>query len=150
MKFSSILLCALALTAACGVSTPDDPSSAAEPTIQESVDSARSTIDPAVDPDAFALPARTLPACHGTTTCPSNYSCDGVSSGPFQCGVKSCSVFCLNGRLIASLQPQEVATTCHKIGGSPTDPDYVCTKWAPTLAKKTCGDPDCNQPDDPE
>src|SRR6185436_8129162 len=114
---------------------PDDQSFAAEPTIEES---ARSSVEPAVDQDALSLLTTSLSACHGTTTCPNNYSCDGVPSGPMPCGVKSCSVTCLNGRAIASLQPQEVATECHLIGASPDDPNYICIKWAPTLAKKTC------------
>jgi hypothetical protein len=147
MKFSSIVLFALAFTAACGVSTADDPSFAAAPAIQESEESARSTLEPAVDQGALSLSTSSFDACHGTTTCPSNYSCDGVSSGPFECGVKQCGVLCANGRFVASLQPQEVATTCHKNGGSATDPDYVFIKLAPTIKKKFCGYPDCIQPE---
>ena len=67
MKFSHLLLCALAFATACGVSSPEDRDSAAETSIAET---ALSTADPSVDPDALAvLGQAVLGACHGTVTC---------------------------------------------------------------------------------
>src|ERR1051325_503344 len=61
-----------------------------------------------------------------------------VAPAALSCGVKSCSVPCLNGAAIASLQPREVTHTCLGPNNS------TCTEWSPTLAKKTCKDPDCD------
>jgi|ERR1044071_1501338 len=137
MKFSRSWLCVFAVVAACSVSSPDDRSSGEETSIDES---ALSSADPAVDPDALSLFGQAaLAACHGTVTCdPSIFVCPTSWSAPISCGVKSCSVTCLNGAAIASLQPREVTHTCLGPNNS------TCTEWSPTLAKKTCKDPDCD------
>ena len=134
MKLSSMLLCALALGAACGVSTPEDRDSAANTTIAES---ALSSAAPAAAPDAApvlgeALFGTALSACHSTVPCPDDTFCsDWV--GPIACGEKNCNGSCAVG-IVASLQPQEVHRTCA----------VNCEEWAQIPPKKTCNDRFCS------
>src|ERR1051325_4139958 len=133
MKLSSMLLCALALGAACGVSTPEDRDPAANTTIAES---ALSSAAPAAAPDAApvlgeALFGTALYACHSTVPCPDETFCSEWT-GPFACGEKNCNGECLLGE-VASLQPMEVYRTC----------GAGCTEWGQTIPQKTCRDKFC-------
>jgi len=140
MKFSSILLCGFALAAACGVSSPDDRSAAPQSSIDES---ALSSTEPVVDPDAFALLAADFGACHGTIRADTSiYVCPIDFEPARSCGVMQCGVPCAGGHATAGLQPQEVTRLC--LGPNGTS----FREWVPTLRKKICGACDPPIPDE--